>query len=113
MVVHSYNPSTGGTGGGMGGQLKVQELGVQGQPWLYGKFQASLVYRRPCLKKQNKMTKQERKESTFDSVTRKHFQLFLLKHPEEEANLRPHLTATISKLLKQLFKEFILQLRLL
>lgn len=98
MVVHSCNPSTGGWGG-------VQELGVQGQPWLYGKFQASLVYRRPCLKKQNKMTKQKRKESTFDSVTQKHFQLFLLKHPEEEANLRPHLTASISKLLKQSFSK--------
>lgn len=57
------------------GGVKAQEL-VQGQPRLYSIFQASLVYRRQNRTNNKTMTKQEKKESTFGSVTRKPFKSF-------------------------------------
>lgn len=51
----------------------------------------------------NDKTGKERKYIRF--CHKETFQVFLLEQPEGEANLRPHLTAAISKLLKQSFSK--------
>lgn len=63
VVVHAYNPNTGGVEAGGSPQ-------VWGQSGLYSKFKANLNYMMiPCLKKQDKTknkTKQEHKKRERD-----------------------------------------------